>query len=254
MTTPGTARALTPFGRDQMNTFGAQANRRAQTSGDMLASPPTPPDALLAHHSDLTLRGLTLAVASVADVCAAHTALPTLLTDLTRYTPQLIIMEDRLSDLPGCTAIGQIRQVRAAAPEARLIVMGDLYDGVYVADLLAAGADAYLCLADTLTVALTDAIRAVLSGRHYLSPAASANHLAVYGQRQTRRGPLDSDERRALALLIEGCGVPETMRILQMTRARVYHLHRRLRARYGVATNEALIQRVLMAGLPVDGE
>ncbi|MHB8628877.1 MAG: hypothetical protein ACYDBJ_28430 [Aggregatilineales bacterium] len=235
MTTPGTALAL----------------RRGRLSGETAAPLPASPGALLAHHSDLTLRGLTLAVASVADVYATHTALSTLLVDLVRYAPQFVIMEDRLS---GCTATGQIRQVRIAAPTARLIVLGDLYDGLYVADLLAASADAYLCQADTLAAVLPDAIRVVGGGEHYLSPSAATDYLAVLEQRQHgRRDRLDATERQVLALLLEGCDVEETMRRLDISRNRVYRLHQRVRHRFGVTTNAALIQRVLMTGLLVDG-
>ena len=212
------------------------------------------PGALLAHRSDLTLRGLTLAVGSVVDIYAAHTSFPPLLADLARCAPAMVLMEDRLSDRAGCTAIEQIYQVRALVPHARLILVGRLYDGVYVGDLLAAGAHGYLCTADALGSLLPDAIQAVMNGGRYLSASASADCLSLLEQRRRsgRRDELGRDERQALALLLEGYDVPETMRCLNVNRARVYHLHHRLRTRYGVSTNEALIRCVLWAGLPVE--
>ena len=213
------------------------------------------PIALMAHHSDLMLRGMALAVEPLAEVQAAHTLLPPLLADLARVNPPLAIIEDRLSNQVEGTATGQIAKIRATAPATRQIVIGTHYDGVYVGHLLSAGAQAYLCTADNLMICLPDAIQTVLCGRSYLSPSAAADYLAVREQRQHgRRYALTTDERQALALLLEGCDVGDTMRSLNVRRDRVYRLHQRLRLYYGVATNEALIQRVLLTGLPVDTE
>lgn len=211
------------------------------------------PSALLAHRSDLMLRGMAFVVEPLAEIKIVHTQLPTLLADLVRLTPTLLIVEDRLAGRADVTATGQIAQIRAAAPATRQIVIGTLYDGVYVGHLLSAGVQAYLCTADSLASSLPEAILAVLSGRGYLSPSAAADYVAVREKRQHGRGhALAPDERQALALLVEGCDVADTMRCLKISRDRVYRLHQRLRLHYGVATNEALIQRVLMTGLPLD--
>jgi len=211
------------------------------------------PSVALAHRSDLMLRGMALAVEPLAEIGAAHTLLATLLADLARMTPTLLIVEDRLSSRADVTATGQIAKINAASPTTRQILIGTLYDGVYVGHVLSAGARAYLCTADSLASSLPDAIQAVLNGRGYLSPSAAADYVSVREQRQRgRRHALAPDERQALALLIEGCDVADTMRCLKVSRDRVYRLHQRLRLHYGVATNEALIQRVLLTGLPLD--
>jgi two-component system, NarL family, response regulator len=107
--------------------------------------------------------------------------------------PDVVLMDLRL---PGASGVHAIRAIRELHADARTIVI-TTYDGDEdICRALTAGARAYL-LKDTLRRELVDAIRAVHSGRHYLSPTAEAS-LA------SRTAELSPREGEILAFLVRG--------------------------------------------------
>ena len=225
--------------------------------GQFSPSPTAPrsdlPITLLAHRSDLLLIGLADSLSSSAEIGGQYTNLNTLLTGLSSHKTgiDLLILDDRLDGTP----LELIQRVLAAAPKVRLIVLSRMFDGLYIADVLHAGARGFLYTREPLSDIVRDAVQAVMAGRCYMSPAA-ASHYMIFAveRRQSRRAQrddLEPEERQALALLLDGCDVPETMRRMNINRQKVYRVHQRLRNWFGVTTNEALVRQVLLSGFQV---
>jgi DNA-binding NarL/FixJ family response regulator len=114
-----------------------------------------------------------------------------------KLRPDVVLMDLRLGQMSGVTAIEEIRKLDA---EAKAIVL-TTYDGdedIYRA--MRAGARAYL-LKDMLRKELVEAIRVVHSGQRYVSPTVAARLAArTPGQELTAR------EVEILGQLVRGMG------------------------------------------------
>jgi DNA-binding NarL/FixJ family response regulator len=201
----------------------------------------------LADDTDLALIGARAVVSQddrfqVAGVCQS---LPDLLDLITAAAPDVILLGDRLE--PDMDVLALVERVQAAAPHARLIVMGRLPDGLVVHELLNSGVMGYLYKSDRLEEYLIEAIGAALRGKPYLSPAASAEFLLAVRDRRTG-WPLDAEARDVLRLLAQGRRPQEIALIRRVPVRRVYWVNNKLRNRFGAETNEHLIARAAEEG------
>jgi DNA-binding NarL/FixJ family response regulator len=113
-----------------------------------------------------------------------------------QHRPDITLMDLRLADMNGIDAISAIR---AAHPDARIIVLTTYLGDVQALRALKAGAMGYLMKA-TLRRDLIDAIRAVHSGQRRL-PAEVASELA----RHAMDDALTAREIDVLKLIAKGC-------------------------------------------------
>jgi DNA-binding NarL/FixJ family response regulator len=115
--------------------------------------------------------------------------------------PDVIIMDVTMPELNGIEAT---RRISETVPRARVLALSMHRDGVYVREILRAGARGYL-LKDSSEADLIAAVRAVAQGEGYLSPAVSDAVLSDYRKHVTN--PIDmltSREREVLQLVAEG--------------------------------------------------
>ena len=112
------------------------------------------------------------------------------------HRPDITLMDLRLADMNGIDAISAIR---AAHPEARIIVLTTYLGDVQALRALKAGAMGYLMKA-TLRRDLLDTIRAVHSGQRRL-PAEVASELAQHAMDDA----LTAREIDVLKLISKGC-------------------------------------------------
>src|SRR5436305_11999079 len=115
--------------------------------------------------------------------------------------PDIVVMDVAMPELNGIEAT---RRIVASAPHTRVIALSMHKDGVYVREILRAGARGYL-LKDSGAEDLVRAIRAVAGGESWLSPAVSNAVLDDYRKHVTN--PIDlltSREREVLQMLAEG--------------------------------------------------
>jgi DNA-binding NarL/FixJ family response regulator len=123
---------------------------------------------VVAEDHALVRQGISLLLATTGDFeLVAETALGSEVEILVQFhNPDLLLLDLALSDSSG---IEVARKVKKSAPRTRiLIVTGNVYPGS-VANAFAAGADGFV-LKHEQGSELLDAIRTVLSGRHYISP------------------------------------------------------------------------------------
>lgn len=201
----------------------------------------------LADDVDLVLVGLQTVLKRSPDneIVGVYPSLPALLEGLAKTPAEVVILGDRID--PECGTLSLIAQVQAAAPKAKLVLLGGQMDGMIVQEMFARGIHAYLYKSDPLSESLSMAVRAVCHGKPFLSETASAEHmLAVQAGRQRWR--LDDQALTILHLLAEGLHTSAIARKLGLKIGRVYWVRYKLRQRFGAENNEAMIARAAAEG------
>jgi DNA-binding NarL/FixJ family response regulator len=122
-----------------------------------------------------------------------------------KVSPDIVILDISMPVLNGIEAAQQISR---EVPKAKVIVMSMHSESHFVLGALRAGAAGYL-LKDAAFEELLVAVRSVLKGQTYLSPAiagvvvkASARHTSA--KREFLRRKTSTREREVLQLLVEG--------------------------------------------------
>lgn len=119
----------------------------------------------------------------------------------TALQPDVVVMDVTMPELNGIEAT---RRLRAAAPYSHVLALSVHRDGVYVREMVRAGAEGYI-LKESADTELLAAVRAVSDGNSYLSPEVAGAVLKDY--RRQASHPLDlltPREREILQLVAEG--------------------------------------------------
>jgi len=119
--------------------------------------------------------------------------------------PDVVIMDVTMPELNGVEAT---RQIIGEHENVKIIALSMHSDTLFVSEMLKSGASGYL-LKDCAFEELARAIRTVIAGETYLSPAISGVVVDDYLYRLSKAGFSDSDvltdrEREVLQLLSEG--------------------------------------------------
>lgn len=163
-------------------------------------------DVLIVDDHEAVRRGMRSLIAIHADlrvVGEAANALQALL--LARASqPNVALLDIRMPDRSG---IDIIRELRAAAPACRVIVLSSFDDDEYVEQALQRGAQGYLTKGASQDV-LIGAIRAAHHGERVLSPNVMSRVVArftEFSQEHARRQlGLSDDDMGMLRMLIDG--------------------------------------------------
>jgi DNA-binding NarL/FixJ family response regulator len=118
-----------------------------------------------------------------------------------QLTPDVLVMDVTMPQLNGIEAA---RQLARSCPRLRVLALSMQKDGVYVREMLRAGARGYL-LKESTEADLLAAVRAVAAGKAWLSPEVSDAVLEDYRKHVTN--PMDllsAREREVLQLIAEG--------------------------------------------------
>jgi DNA-binding NarL/FixJ family response regulator len=124
-----------------------------------------------------------------------------------RLTPDVVLMDVRMPDLDG---IGATRELAAAAPDARVLILTTFEQDDYVFGALRAGASGFL-LKRTRPEALIAAVHTIAAGDSLLSPSVTRRVIERVAQQPTpnladesRLGELTPREREILGLVARG--------------------------------------------------
>lgn len=128
--------------------------------------------------------------------------------------PDVVVIDVSMPELNG---IEGTRRIGEVSPRTRVLALSMHRDGVYVREILRAGAKGYL-VKDADDDAFVDAVRAVARGEGYISPAVSESVLSDYRKHVTN--PVDlltSREREVLQLIAEGQTNKEIANLLKLS-------------------------------------
>jgi len=123
-----------------------------------------------------------------------------------KLKPELVLMDLSMPRMNGMEAI---REIKKRHPQTRIIALTVHKEEEYLETTLQAGAEGYV-LKDATHEELVLAIRSVMAGKPYLSPAVSGKIIAAYLERKkspasTACPPsLSPREREVLKLIAEG--------------------------------------------------
>jgi DNA-binding NarL/FixJ family response regulator len=156
--------------------------------------------------------------------------------------PQLIILDIGMPLLNGLDAADQIKQI---LPSVKLVFLTMNTDPVLAAETFRRGASAYLlktCAASELIIA----VREVLNGRSYLSPAIAKKTVDVLSRRDktsVEEGHrLSERQREVLQLLSEGKSMKEAALVLNVTTSTVAFHKLRIREVLNAKNDAELVQ------------
>ena len=177
------------------------------------------PRVIMADDHSLILAGLRRLVEADCDVVATVEDGRSLLEAAQQTNPDLILLDISMPLLNGLDAA---RQLSKLVPDCRIIFLTMHANPAYATEAFQAGASAYL-LKRSAASELPQAIRAALSGQHYLTPLITKDVLgSVLNRTRGKRGDsastaLTSRQREVLQLVAEGRGTKEIASILHVT-------------------------------------
>lgn len=157
----------------------------------------------------------------------------------TAERPDLVILDMKM---PGAAPADTIAGLRAAAPQAQVLVFTSYAEDAQVRDALTAGASGYL-LKDAMREDLLRAVREVHAGRAWLDPQAQRQMLEWMRRPPSVLESLTERERSVLVLIAEGHSNKHIARRLALTEGTVKGYVSQVLDKLGVAdrTQAALL-------------
>ena len=158
-----------------------------------------------------------------------------------RLKPDVIIMDLVLPDLNGIDAT---QLILAENPSTRVIALSACHSAEHVHRALRAGAHGY-ALKDAAARELVLAVKTVVAGRQYLSPAIAAAMAPGLSTESLRKSPiarLSLRERQVLRRIVDGATSAAIAEHLSLSRKTVDTYRGRLMVKLGVDNRSALIR------------
>lgn len=150
-------------------------------------------------------------------------------------------------DLPGRSGLDAMLQIKEIAPKLPVLIMSIYPEEQYAKRLLKAGAAGYVSK-DAATEELAKAVRMVLQGRKYVSPAVAELIAADMGPRSADKAPhesLSNREFEIFTLIASGRSVSEIADKLSLSTTTVSTHRARILAKMNMRTNSELIRYAL---------
>ncbi len=135
-----------------------------------------------------------------------------------QHKPDLIILDIMMPGLNGLEAIYQIRKF---LPDAKILILSIHQDKHFVESAIRVGASGYL-LKDGAVEEMVEAIRRIMKGQRYISPALSdivADVLMAPKRKEIKNGleELSARERQILNLIAMGTSRSEIARMMHIS-------------------------------------
>ncbi len=159
-----------------------------------------------------------------------------LMEQVKRQAPDVLVLDLGFGQQP-FEPVNAVRDLRATYPKMAILILTTYDDPVWVDELLRAGARGYILKSDDFSLRLPDAIRAVASGRPFLSPGAALAH----GEAR-RKYTLTPRERAILRLAAVGKSNGDIAQTLDLADGTVRNHISNIYAKLGVETREAAVQ------------
>jgi DNA-binding NarL/FixJ family response regulator len=167
--------------------------------------------------------------------------------------PDVVLMDIAMKGITGLEAAARMR---IRNPEARVVILSMHSGEEYVLQALRAGAAGYL-LKDAATGELELALRSVMRGESWLSPAVSRQVVEGYVQRpggEQTPELLTARQREVLRLVASGKSTKEIAFLLNLSVKTVETHRAQIMDRLGIRDVAGLVRYALRTGLvPPDG-
>ena len=204
---------------------------------------------LLGDDHDLIRDGIRGALQPHYDVIGEARDGQALVATAARLHPDIVILDISMPLLNGFESAKQIREV---LPAAKLIFLSQHLNPAYLRQALKLGASGYV-LKSGATEELLQAIREVLRGKTYITPAFGDQVLSGLwdrsGEIMNESEELTDRQREILKLIVDGKGNKEIADILHLSVKTVEFHRSRLMVRLGVKTAAELAKVALRQGL-----
>jgi DNA-binding NarL/FixJ family response regulator len=166
----------------------------------------------------------------------------------TTARPDIVLMDNAMPELNGTEATHLIRR---RCPETKVIMISMYSDPVHACRALQAGASGYV-VKKSAARQVIDAIRAVLSGRRYLSEPLSDAVIDRYiskGSAPDSVERLSSRERQVLQMLAEGKSMAEIALALSLSQKTVETYRARMMDKLGIHDLAGLVKLAIKQGI-----
>ena len=166
--------------------------------------------------------------------------------------------------MPGLDGLETTRMVSRLKSKTRVIILSMYGDQAYVLEALRCGAAGYV-VKESCGAELFQALRVVVAGGRYLSPAISEDSMGSFtsmgtilqtAQARVRevRDKLTARERTVLQLIVEGTGSSEIGTRLRLRPSTVEAQRENILRKLGLKTHQDLVQYALRRGVLPGGE
>jgi two-component system response regulator NreC len=163
--------------------------------------------------------------------------------------PQVVIMDISMPNLNGIEAT---RQILAESPGIKVIALSMHAEGLFVSNMLKAGAKAYL-RKDCALEELIEAIRTVMEKKTYLSPGCSdvviRDLVSQWTPSSSAFSILSARERETLQLLAEGHSTKQIANSLCVSVKTVEAHRQQIMAKIGIPNIASLTKYAVSQGL-----
>ncbi|HWA37831.1 MAG TPA: response regulator transcription factor [Burkholderiales bacterium] len=190
------------------------------------------------------LRGLIERLAGFSVIGEAEDG-ATALALVRKEVPEVVITDISMKGMGGLALADALKR---EFPQVRVIVLSMHADEEHVQKALLSGVRGYL-LKDSALLELELALRAVLRGDSYLSPAVSRQVAAGYLSGATATEALTARQREILTHIAEGMAVKEIAFKLGISTKTVEAHRSQIMERLGIRDIPGLVKYALQAGL-----
>jgi DNA-binding NarL/FixJ family response regulator len=174
----------------------------------------------------------------------------TLVSRVSNRRPDLVLCAVAMPQMNGVDAT---RQIVAFDPSIKVIALSRQSDPQSVGRMIRAGASGYVHKGETFAQ-LSDAIRSVMKGESYLSPAIAGGLVGDYLARVAKSDEVEPEylttrEREVLQLVAEGCRVKDIAELLRVSVKTIETRRKELMTKLGVDSIAELTKYAVRAGL-----
>jgi len=203
------------------------------------------PRILLADDNPSILAGIRAILAAHYEIAGTVADGQALVEAALRLKPDLIISDITMPHLNGIDAAIQIK---TSLPGIKLLFVTAHSSSAYVRAALEAGGTGYV-LKSAVVKELLDAIQSVLSGRIYVSPDLSTDHLERLEHPAAITSRLSKRERETLQLIAEGRSAYEIARAMNISIKTVAFHRGNIKKKLGLRTASELMKHAIELGL-----
>ena len=188
----------------------------------------------------LMLKAILQELTSQADIQVVGTATHGReLQRLVRETaPDVVILDLGMSE-GGFDPVTAVRALRQTHPDVQILVLTGYDDGIWIRELIAAGARGYVLKSDDLSLCLPDGVRTVHDGRRFYSPAVTEKYFAYEDA-----ALLSNQELAALRLAAQGFSNAQIGERLGLSEKTVRNYFSSTYAKLGIQADKGFNRRI----------